>query len=459
MHIRKKSKILAKIADNRSELAFMKSLFEAGADVAWLNTAHQDEPATLEVMNKIRSITQDIPIMIDTKGPEVRIKDIAVPIEVKAGDSLIFTGDLSYTGPNVIHVSYENFHNEVPIGESVLYDDASIETVVEEKLERGIRCVVKSPGLIKNKKSLNIPNVHIKLPALSEKDKSFMHFCAKNEVDFIIHSFVRTKEDIFEIKNILKQYPDYKGKIIAKIENREGFDHIEEILENCEGVMVARGDLGAEVPLEELPYMQKKMAEAALRHGKYCIVATQVLESMIKNPRPTRAEVTDIANAVLDGADAISMSGETAYGEYPFEATKLMGRVMAYTESRRDELVHFTAVLGSASKAAKEAHVIAEKAHEAKVKAILIAVNNIAIVRALASLHPKAYIIAACHSYPDKRELNLAYGTYSFKVDTIAVSEISRHGTGFVEAHDEVLTVEETAKGITIEVKKLNDIL
>ncbi len=420
MKFQKRAKILAKIADNRSEPAFLQSLFDAGADVAWLNTAHQDEPATLEVMNKIRSITKEIPIMIDTKGPEVRTKDIAAPIEVKAGDSLIFTGDLSYTGPNVVHVTYENFHNEIPVGESILYDDAAIETVVEEKLEKGIRCVVKSPGLIKNKKSLNIPNVHIKLPALSEKDKSFMHFCAKNDVDFIIHSFVRTKEDIFEIKDILKQYPDYKGKIIAKIENREGFDHIKEILENCEGLMVARGDLGAEVPLEELPYMQKKMVEESLRQGKYCIVATQVLESMIKNPRPTRAEVTDVANAVLDGTDAISMSGETAYGEYPVEATKLMGRVMAYTEEKRNELIHFATAPAKSTKELEFAKTVVTKAADSKVSAILVAGNDIKVLRAIASLRPSAPVYAACPSAADRRELRLAYAIYGLEGSKIA---------------------------------------
>ncbi len=438
----KKAKILAKIADNRSEPSYLKSLFDAGADIAWLNTAHQDEPATLEVMNKIKAITTNVPIMIDTKGPEVRIKDITTPFEVKAGDSLIFTGDLSYTGPNVVHVTYPNFHNEVPVGEVVLYDDASIETIVEEKLEKGIRCVVKNGGLIKNKKSLNIPNVHIKLPALSEKDKSFIHFCAKNDVDYIIHSFVRTKEDIFEIKEITKQYPAYTGKILAKIENREGFDHIEEILENCEGLMVARGDLGAEVPLEELPYMQKKMVEASLRHGKYCIVATQVLESMIKNPRPTRAEVTDIANAVLDGTDAISMSGETAYGDYPLEATKLMGRVMAYTEKMRDSLIHFTQLPTNTSKAFTDAKKIVDLAAKENATSIFISTSDIAIVRAMAAYRPTATVFAGCTNEKDQRELRLAYGVLSFTVKTTDVKELASNAKDVLKGDDKVVVVD-----------------
>ncbi len=286
----RKSKIVAKIADNRSEVDFLKSIFiDAGADVAWLNTAHQDEEATLGVIERIKMVTNTTPILIDTKGPEVRTKNVEVPFEVKAGDHITFTGDTTFVGHNVVQVTYGNFHNEIPVGEVILYDDASIETVVQEKFENGIRCLVKNGGLIKSKKSLNVPNVHIHLPALSEKDKSFMHFCAKHNVDFVIHSFVRNVEDIAEIKDIFKEYPAYKGKILAKIENREGFDNVDAILDNCEGLMVARGDLGAEVPLEELPFMQKKMVESALKKGKYCIVATQVLESMIKNPMPTRA--------------------------------------------------------------------------------------------------------------------------------------------------------------------------
>jgi len=451
----KKAKILAKIADNRSEPSYLKSLFDAGADIAWLNTAHQDEPATLDVMNKIKAITTDIPIMIDTKGPEVRIKDITTPFEVKAGDSLIFTGDLSYTGPNVVHVTYPNFHNEVPVGEVVLYDDASIETIVEEKLEKGIRCVVKNGGLIKNKKSLNIPNVHIKLPALSDKDKSFIHFCAKNDVDYIIHSFVRTKEDIFEIKEITKQYPAYTGKILAKIENREGFDHIEEILENCEGLMVARGDLGAEVPLEELPYMQKKMVEASLRHGKYCIVATQVLESMIKNPRPTRAEVTDIANAVLDGTDAISMSGETAYGDYPLEATKLMGRVMAYTEKMRDSLIHFTQLPTSTSKEFTDAKKIVDMATKESAKSIFISTSDIAIVRAMAAYRPTATVFAGCINEKDQRELRLAYAVLSFTVKTTDIKELAQNAKDVLKGDDKVVVVD--ASG-AVSVKKYAEI-
>ncbi len=340
MHIHRKSKIVAKIADNKSEVPFLKMVIDAGVDVLWLNTAHQDEPDALELVKRIRSVSTRVPIMIDTKGPEIRTKDIETPFEVKTGDTIIFTGDLTYTGTNVVHVTYPNFHNEVPVGAFVLYDDASIETTVTEKVKNGIKCTVKGKGLIKNKKSLNIPDVRIELPSLTDKDKRFLRFCAQNNIDFIAHSFVRSKEDLQDIYNTIKDFPNYKPKIMAKIENREGFKNLPEILDNCHSVMVARGDLGAEVLMEELPYIQKKMVTMALEKGKDVIVATQALDSMIKNPRPTRAEVTDVANAILDGASGVSLSGETAYGDYPKESVEMLARVMKYTELKREELTH-----------------------------------------------------------------------------------------------------------------------
>lgn len=409
MNFDRKTKIVAKIADNKSEVPFLKMVFDAGVELPWLNTAHQDEPEALELVKRIRSISTRLPIMIDTKGPEIRTKNVEKPIEVKAGDYLIFTGDLTYTGANVIQVTYPNFHNEVPVGMSVFYDDASIETVVEEKIPRGIKCVVKSSGLIKNKKSLNIPNVHIELPTLTDKDKRFIHFCAKNEIDFISHSFVRNKEDLMEIHKILKAYPDYKGKIISKIENREGFDNLEEILDHSEGIMVARGDLGAEVPLEELPFMQKKMVEAALRKGKYVIVATQVLDSMIKNPRPTRAEVSDTANAILDGTGAISMSGETAYGDYPREATAIMAKIMKYTEAKRDELIHFTTLPVAKDKVTKQAKSIVAKADKLKAAAIIVMSSSIALSKAMSKYRPGSVVIPVGLNDRDMRELTFAY--------------------------------------------------
>lgn len=409
MDIHRKSKIVAKIADNKSEVPFLKMVIDAGVDVLWLNTAHQDEPEALELVKRIRSVSTRHPIMIDTKGPEIRTKNIEVPFEVKTGDEIIFTGDPSYTGKNVVQVSYPNFHNEVPVGAFVLYDDASIETVVKEKVKNGLKCIVKGAGLIKNKKSLNIPDVRIELPSLTDKDKRFLRFCAENKIDYIAHSFVRSNDDLKAIYDVLKDYPDYEPKIMAKIENREGFQKLPEILDNCHAVMVARGDLGAEVLMEELPFIQKKMVAMALEKGKHVIVATQALDSMIRNPRPTRAEVSDVANALLDGASGVSLSGETAYGDYPREAVEMMSRVMKYTEAKQDGLIHFAAEPTAKSKLNKQAKAILKAAAKAKAQAVIVASTSIDLSEALASYRPAMPVLPLGLKPHDARELMFAY--------------------------------------------------
>lgn len=454
----RKTKILAKIADNRSDIEFLKSIFDAGADVAWLNTAHQDEEATLKVIENIRKVSRLVPIAIDTKGPEIRTKDIEAPLEVKKGDHIVFTGDLTHVGKNIIHVTYPNFHNEVPVGEVILYDDALIETVVVEKVAHGIKCVVNSSGVIKNKKSLNVPNVHIKLPALSEKDKGFVHFCAKYNIDFITHSFMRSKDDIAEILKITALYPDYKPKIIAKIENREGFNNVRDILKHCDGLMVARGDLGAEVGLENVPYMQKKMVEACLEMGKYCIVATQALESMIKNPRPTRAEVSDVANAVLEGTGAMSMSGETAYGDYPVEATKMMGKIMRTLEERRDDLVHFKAEPKNPSKAFKAAKKIVKKAQSSKVSAIVAIHCDIDFIKGLSAYRPDMAVFAGCKDEHDARELRLAYGIWPIPTTEKSVKNLISYAKYSIEPKDKVMVIEPAKKGYSVSVTAFRNV-
>ncbi len=456
--ITKKTKILVKIADNKSEVPFIKSLIDAGGNVAWLNTAHQDEEATLKVINNIRAVSTLIPIAIDTKGPEVRTKNVEAPFEVKKGDFITFTGDESFKGKNVVLVTYPNFHNEVPVGEVILYDDALIETVVVEKTAKGIKCVVNNPGLIKNKKSLNIPNVHIKLPALSEKDKGFIHFCAKHNVDYITHSFMRSRNDVAEIRKITDTYPDYAPKIIAKIENREGFKNVRDILKHCDGLMVARGDLGAEVGLENVPYMQKKMVEACLEMGKYCIVATQALESMIKNPRPTRAEVSDVANAVLEGTCSVSMSGETAYGDYPVEATTTMAKVMKATEDKRSELPHFTATPVKPNPTFKLAQSILKKSESGKAKAVFAVGSDITLLRAFSAYRPSMDVIAACAKESDVRELGLAYGIHAHLVAEPTAKHIAMAMKAEFKPKDMVMVVEKSGKGYKAALKAFGSI-
>jgi pyruvate kinase len=293
---------------------------------------------------------------------------------------------------------------------------------------------------MKNKKSLNIPNVHINLPSLTPKDISFIHFCAKNNIEYIIHSFVRNVDDINDIKNILKEYPEYKGEIIAKIENREGVNNTDAILDNCAGLMVARGDLMAEVLVEELPYMQKKMLDATLRKGKYSIVATEVLKNMIDNMSPTRAEVCDIANAVLDGTHGISMSGETAFGKYPLEATNVMHRVMKYTEQKRDELVHFVAEPTSVSPVFTWSKEVVAKAAAEKVTAIVTKIS-LEANRAISAYHPTVPVYAGSDDIMEVRNMGLGYALNPVATSGESAAELK--GKLDFAATDKVMLCEE----------------
>ncbi len=427
------AKIVGKIADNNAEPEFIKALFEKGVDVSWLNTAHQDEAATLEVMEKIRAVSTDVPILIDTKGPEIRTKNIEEPIEIKAGEEFVVTGDLSVTGEKIVYAAYENLAGEVPVGSMILIDDGEFACEVKSIDGTKLICVAGNDGKIKNKKSINIPGVHIELPALSEKDKGFVHFCAKNDVDYITHSFVRGKKDIDEIKEILNQYDNHDVKIIAKIENREGFENIVEILENCEGLMVARGDLGVEVPFEEVPFMQKKMVEKAIEMGKISIVATQALHTMIENPRPTRAEVSDVANSILDGADSVSMSGETAYGKYPLEAVNAMARIMKNTEAYRGEL-NFTEARPLST---HPLHVVSESvvftADASKAKAIVVPCDSAKIAQSLSVFRPDTPIFAFSSDKRAVRMLRMSYGVHSFFVEGSNETELLKNGLKQIE--------------------------
>lgn len=422
----RKTKILGKIADNKAEEPFLQSVFDAGLDLAWLNTAHQGEAEAEVLIGRIRKVAPHSAILIDTKGPEVRTKNIETSFAVTAEQKVYFSGNLSFKADDapVIYVDYPNFHNEVPVGTVMLYDDATIGIYVTEKITDALICKVQNPGTIKNKKSINTPGVHIELPALTEKDKSFIRFCGKHNVEYIIHSFVRGKQDIDDIKAITGEFPGYNPGIIAKLENREGFDNREEILDNCDGLMVARGDLAAEVPFRELPYMQKKMIESAVKKGKACIVATQVLDSMIKNPRPTRAEVLDVANAILEGSGAVSMSGETAYGDYPVEATTTMADIMSYTEDHKDELTHYAFGPEINSSEYTEAKKIVDTAKSAQAKAILVAVTNPALSYALSAYRPSCTVITASSSEIETRKLVLYYALRPLTVSEVSIKSL-----------------------------------
>jgi len=331
----RKTKIVATISDLHCQPDFLTALHRAGMDVVRLNTAHMTHDSAMKVITAVRGISNKIAILLDTKGPEIRTCEADQPLKVTYEDRVRIMGDpLGQCAGDIICVSHKDFVRDVPVGSSVLIDDGDVALTVMDKDDVFLYCTVENDGVIQGRKSVNIPSVHVKLPALSQKDKDFIRFAVDQNLDFIAHSFVRNREDVLAVQKILdeKQSP---MKIIAKIENRQGVDHLDEILDVAYGVMIARGDLAVEIPAEKIPLIQKKMIKTCINRHRPVIVATQMLHSMIHSPRPTRAEVSDVANACLDHADALMLSGETANGRYPLEAVQTMARIAGEVEADR----------------------------------------------------------------------------------------------------------------------------
>ncbi len=336
----RKTKIVATISDLNCDLGFLTTLHQAGMDVVRLNTAHMTHESAMKVITAVRGVSDKIAILLDTKGPEIRTCAAKAPLKVSYGDKVRIMGDPAgeCTG-DIVCVSHGDFVRDVPVGSSVLIDDGDVALTVTDKDEAFLYCKVENDGFIQGKKSVNIPSVHVKLPALSRKDKEFIRFAADQNLDFIAHSFVRNREDVLAVQEILDEKHS-PIKIIAKIENRAGVDNLDEILEVAYGVMIARGDLAVEVPAEQIPLIQKKTIQSCIIRHCPVIVATQMLHSMIHSPRPTRAEVSDVANACLDHADALMLSGETANGRYPLEAVQTMARIAQEVEADRSSFLN-----------------------------------------------------------------------------------------------------------------------
>lgn len=392
------------------EVPLLKELYQAGMDVVRLNTAHQTPEEALGVIQNVRAVSDRIAIMIDTKGPEIRTTESKEEIAVKSGDIITVKGDKNtLCSEECVCVTYDGFVNELSPGDKILIDDGDIELCVLDKNGESLTCEVKNDGYIRGKKSINLPNVKIKnLPSLSEKDKSFVRLAAEQDIDFIAHSFVRKKEDILAIQDILDDKKS-RVKIIAKIENQEGVDNIDEILDHAYGVMVARGDLAIEIPAQKIPIIQKKLVEKCIERRRPVIIATQMLQSMIHSPRPTRAEVSDVANACLDHTDAVMLSGETAYGKYPIEAVKMMAKIAKEIETSLSSFIDTSYesendVTGYLSKAAVKASM------RLNTRALVADSISGRTIRSLAAYRGESPIYAQCYDKRVMRELALSYG-------------------------------------------------
>jgi len=410
--IKKKTKIVATISDMRCDIPFLTALHQAGMDVVRLNTAHQTQEGSSRMIPNIRAVSDHIAIMVDTKGPEIRTTSVSEPISVKKGDILSFRGDPDReSSRSCIYVSHGEFVDETPIKSHILIDDGDIDFLVLRKTKGTLFCESQNDGVIKGHKSVNVPKVNFNLPSLSEKDKAYIQFCIDHDVDFIAHSFVRNKEDVISIQAILDKR-NSPIKIIAKIENQSGVDHIDEILDHAYGVMVARGDLAIEIPYERIPGIQKMLINKCIARRKPVIIATQMLHSMIKNPRPTRAEVSDIANAIYSKTDAIMLSGETASGNYPLEAVNIMAKVAVEVEKSRSDIHKTASVVLTNDRSAYLTKTAVEAAIKLNAKAIVADTSSGNSIRNIAGFRGRKPVFAHCYDQHVVRQLSLSFGIF-----------------------------------------------
>lgn len=419
----KHTKIVATISDFRCSEEFIRELFEAGMNVVRINTAHQDLEGSRKVVEVVRKVSDHIAILIDTKGPEIRTTVCRDPIEVGAGDLIEVVGnpDLPCI-PGRICVNLNGFAKHLAPGNQILIDDGDIGMTVLEIKGDVVVCRVINSGHIKSRKSVNVPGARLNLPALNEKDREYIQFAIDHDIEFIAHSFVRTKEDVLEIQKILDQHGS-PVKIIAKIENQEGVDHIHEILNHVYGVMVARGDLGIEIPAEQIPGIQRRLIRECIHRKKPVIIATQMLHSMIENPRPTRAEISDVANAIYTGTDALMLSGETAYGNYPVEAVRTMTNVAREVENNR-EVTGITISSIDNKIAAFLANAAFRASTELHTSAVIIDTLTGRTGRYMAAFRSGNPVYAACYTQRVVRELALSYGIVPFFIVKRANTDI-----------------------------------
>ena len=338
----KKTKVVCTMGPNTNDRELLKKLIENGMDVARFNFSHGDHEEQKSRMDLLKELRQELntntAILLDTKGPEIRTGVLkgGKRIMLKAGEQFTLTTEEIEGDESKVSITYEGLVQDVDAGRVILIDDGLIELKVVGKSEKEIFCEVINGGELGERKGVNVPNVAVRLPAITEKDKDDIRFGVEQGIDFIAASFVRNAECVLEIKAYLKELGAPYVPIIAKVENAEGIKNIDETISAADGVMVARGDLGVEIPAEEVPYLQKMIIQKCNMNFKTVITATQMLDSMMRNPRPTRAEVTDVANAVYDGTDAVMLSGETAQGKYPLEALQMMVHIIQNTEQHLD---------------------------------------------------------------------------------------------------------------------------
>ena len=426
----RKTKIVCTMGPRLFENDLIRPLMLAGMDVARFNFSHGTHETHKQWHDEVCRIRNELGLpvatMLDTKGPEIRTGDF------EGGRAVLEAGQLFtlHTEPcmgDASHcsITYANLPKDVKPGDSILVDDGLIGMTVEHITDTEITCKVLNGGPVSNHKGINVPNVHLSMPFISPKDREDILFAADNDFDFIAASFVRSAEDILAMRKVLQERENTSIRIIAKIENNEGVQNLEEIMHAADGIMVARGDMGVEIPLEEVPSLQKHIIHECVMSGKPVITATQMLDSMMKNPRPTRAEATDVANAIYDGTSAIMLSGETAAGLYPVEAVQTMVRIAKKTEADID-YVHRFAVAGYNTRrdiTAAISHATVTSSHDLEASAIVTVTKSGGTARMIARYRPDCPIVACATSEVVYHQLNLSWGVVPLLIEEVESSD------------------------------------
>ncbi|MCI6017591.1 MAG: pyruvate kinase [Clostridiales bacterium] len=419
----RKTKIICTIGPASENESVMRELILEGMNVARFNFSHGDYDEHLAKLNTLKKLRSelDLPVaaLLDTKGPEIRLgtfKDKKV--ELKKGQTFTLSTREVEGSAQIVSITYKNLIKDIKEGDRILLDDGLIELVAEHLTDTDIICKVMNSGFVSDKKGVNVPGVHLSMPYISKKDREDILFGIKNGYDFIAASFARSASDILEIRKILQEENCKTINIIAKIENMEGVENIDEIIRVSDGIMIARGDMGVEIPLEEVPVIQKEIIKKVCDAGKQVITATQMLDSMMKNPRPTRAEATDVANAIYDGTSAIMLSGETAAGLYPVESLKTMVRIATRTENDINYLLRFRSRSTEHKPDVTNAisHATCTTAMDLNASAIITVTKSGTTARMISKYRPSCPIIGGSTEDHVCRQLNLSWGVIPVKI-------------------------------------------
>lgn len=449
----RKTKIVCTLGPSTEDDKVLRELMVQGMNVTRFNFSHGSHESHKKTFDRVVKLRNELGLpvaaLLDTKGPEIRIGQFAEgKVFLTKGEKIVLTTNVVSGTKEMVTVNYVDLPNDIQPGGAILLDDGLIELSVLEVEGTDITCQIMNDGFISNNKGVNLPDAKLSMPFISKKDREDIIFGIKTGYDFIAASFTRTAEDILEIRKILKEYDCHTINIIAKIENREGVDNIDEIIRVADGIMVARGDMGVEIPLEEVPSLQKKIIKKTVAAGKQVITATQMLDSMMKNPRPTRAETNDVANAIYDGTSAIMLSGETAAGAYPIEALTIMARIARKTEEDIDYIKRLKNAVETEPVTVTNAisYSTCTSAHDLGAKAIVTVTKSGRTARMISKYRPVCPIISCTTSENSYRHLALAWGVYPVLMDTkdttIDLFECAKEvatGTGIVKSGDLVV--------------------